>query len=106
MTSVGLVRSFDVAEGWGVIDGDDVPGGCWVHFSVVAADGYRELTPGQAVFYRAEAAEQDGFGYRAIKVWTTDDEPADQRLSPGASAAYRSTLSLTFDPPPRGGAPA
>nr|WP_082159569.1 cold shock domain-containing protein [Micromonospora sp. HK10] len=46
MTSVGSVRSFDPAEGWGVIDGADVPGGCWVHFSALAMEGYRTLTAG------------------------------------------------------------
>src|SRR4051812_10864714 len=70
MTSVGSVRTFNADEGWGVIDGPDVPGGCWVHFSAIAMDGYRELARGQRVSFRAEAASQDGFAYRAVKVWT------------------------------------
>ncbi|MEU4425756.1 cold shock domain-containing protein [Actinoplanes sp. NPDC024001] len=85
------------ARGWGVIDGPDVPGGCWVHFSAIATDGYRELTPGQQVWFRAEAARQDGFAYRAVKVWTGDAEPADEAASGGNSVAYRSTLNLTWD---------
>lgn len=33
----GVVREFHVDEGWGIIDGRSVPGGCWVHFSTIAA---------------------------------------------------------------------
>lgn len=99
MTSTGVVRAYDAGQGWGVIDGPDVPGGCWVHFSAVAADGYRALTPGQAVSFEAERADQDGFHYRAIRVWTGDAEPAEGRPG-GESAAYRSSLRLSFDPEP------
>ena len=98
MTSVGSVRTFDADEGWGVIDGPDVPGGCWVHFSSIVMDGYRELAPGQQVSFRAEAASQDGFAYRAMKVWTDDVEPPDQSPTRSRSAAYHSSLTLTFDP--------
>lgn len=104
MTSVGTVRIFDADEGWGVLDGPDVPGGCWVHFSALAADGYRELIPGRHVSFRAEAASQDGFAYRAVKVWTGDIEPPDQPRNQGDSAAYRSSLTLTFDAPHQGDA--
>jgi CspA family cold shock protein len=99
MTSVGSVRTFDADEGWGVIDGPDVPGGCWVHFSAIAMDGYRELARGQLVSFRVEAASQDGFAYRAVKVWTGDVEPPDQPQTQGSSAAYHSSLTLTFDTP-------
>lgn len=102
MTSVGSVRTFDADEGWGVIDGPDVPGGCWVHFSAIASDGYRELTPGQRVSFRAEAAGQDGFAFRAVKVWTGGIEPPDQPHHQGDSAAYHSSLTLTFDAPHQG----
>jgi len=83
MASVGSVRSFNADEGWGVIDGPDVPGGCWVHFSAIAADGYRQLWAGQRVVFHAVAASQDGFAFRAVKVWTGEVGPAspirDQR---------------------------
>jgi CspA family cold shock protein len=102
MTSVGSVRTFDADEGWGVIDGPDVPGGCWVHFSAIAMDGYRELPRGQHVSFRAEAASQDGFAYRAVKVWTGGIEPPDQPQTQGSSAAYHSSLALTFDAPYQG----
>jgi cold shock protein len=99
MTSIGSVRSYDADEGWGVIDGPDVPGGCWVHFSAVAGPGYRELTAGQPVSFRAEAADQDGFAYRAVRVWTGDPEPAGEPGTADPSGAYQGSLTLTFDPP-------
>jgi CspA family cold shock protein len=97
VVSGGVVREFHPEEGWGVIDGPDVPGGCWVHFSAIAADGYRQLTPGANVQFRAEAAGQDGFGYRAVKVWTGRDEPSGAQPQP--SDAYRSSVQLTLDVP-------
>ena len=97
MTDSGVVREYHEDEGWGVIDAPSVPGGCWVHFSAIAMDGYRRLDVGRRVWFRAEAAEQDGFHFRAVKVWTEETEPA--MPPPSASgAAYRSTLTLTFDP--------
>ncbi|MFK3983827.1 cold shock domain-containing protein [Micromonospora sp. NPDC050397] len=99
MTSSGVVRVYHADQGWGVIDGADVPGGCWVHFSAIAVDGYRSLAPGQRVSFRSEAAVQDGFAYRAVKVWTGDTEPVDEPREDGGAGAYRSTLTLTFDGP-------
>ena len=99
MTSTGVVRAFDADEGWGVIDGPGFPGGCWVHFSVLAMEGYRTLVPGQRVSFRAEAADQDGYAYRAVKVWLGDTEPDDRPRPDGGSAAYHSRLTVTFDPP-------
>ncbi len=93
------MRTFDADEGWGVIDGPDVPGGCWVSFSVIAMEGYRALEPGQQVSFRAESASQDGYAYRATKVWTEATEPPDQPQTWGNSQAYHSTLTLTFDSP-------
>jgi CspA family cold shock protein len=100
MTSVGSVRTFDADEGWGVIDGPDVPGGCWVHFSALAMQGHRKLAAGQRVFFRAEPVSQDGFAYRAMKAWTDSAEPPDQGLAESGSDGYHSRLTLTFDTPP------
>ncbi|WP_221328493.1 cold shock domain-containing protein [Actinoplanes sp. L3-i22] len=77
MAGSGVVREFHVDEGWGVVDGPAIPGGCWVHFSAIAVGGFRQLTEGQHVWFRAEAAEQDGFNFRAVKVWTENVKPAD-----------------------------
>jgi cold shock protein len=100
MASAGSVRSFNADEGWGVLDGPDVPGGCWVHFSALAMDGYRTLAAGQQVSFRAEAVGQDGFAYRAVKVWLSSVEPPDQDRAESGSVGYHSRLTLTFDPPP------
>ena len=100
MVSIGVVREFHAVEGWGVVDGPDVPGGCWVHFSAIAMDGCRMLAPGQRVSYLAEEANQDGFRYRAITVWPDGVEPDLTRLEPQSnSVGYRSTLIITFDEP-------
>ncbi len=65
---VGVVRVWHHEQGWGVVDASEAPGGCWVHSSAVEATGYRELRAGQQVLLEAEAAEQDGFHYRATRV--------------------------------------
>ncbi|MEV2240458.1 cold shock domain-containing protein [Micromonospora sp. NPDC049891] len=91
----GVVRIYHSGAGWGVIDGSEVPGGCWVHFSAIAMNGYRQLAAGQRVSFIAEPAAQDGFAYRAVKVWTTETEPVDQQRESSQSRAYDSTLTLT-----------
>ena len=67
----GVVRWFNADEGWGVIDAPEVPGGCFVHFSNIDADGYRELADGQRVRFTCEHLDflQDGYSYRALTVW-------------------------------------
>lgn len=78
VVSVGSVRVFHLEEGWGVIDSPKVPGGCWVHFSAIEVDGYRELCQGQRVVFEAELADQDGYAYRAVRVQVepAHNEPA------------------------------
>lgn len=68
MDSTGIVREFDPAQGFGVIDSPETPGGCWVHFSAIVMDGYRKLEPGEEVSFAFEPARQDGFSYRATEV--------------------------------------
>lgn len=50
MTAVGRIRTWHEAEGWGVIDCDETPGGCWFHVGAIespeirrgpAGSGYR-----------------------------------------------------------------
>jgi cold shock protein len=67
----GVVRVFDPDEGWGVIDAPEIPGGCFVHFSNIELDGYRELASGQPVRFTYERPGflQDGCPYRALTVW-------------------------------------
>jgi CspA family cold shock protein len=98
MTSRGKVRVWHAEEGWGVLDSAATPGGCWTHFSAVLVAGYRVLDTGGAVDFTFEAAEQDGYAFRAVEVWPADQAPVRSgNQEPGASSAYRSTLTLTFD---------
>jgi len=64
----GIVREWHEEAGWGVIDSPETPGGCWAHFSSIVAVGYRALRAGQPVGLEWEAADQDGFAYRATAV--------------------------------------
>jgi CspA family cold shock protein len=100
VAGLGVVREFHPDDGWGVIDGDGVPGGCWVSFAVVRRDGYRELTPSEPVRFTFEQVpDQDGYAYRATAVWPQAGAGADV-ASPGSSSAYGSSLRLVHDDPP------
>src|SRR4051794_8287549 len=104
MTNIGTVREFHGDEGWGVIDAEQVPGGCWVSFTVIAMEGYRELTAGQRVRFTFERADQDGYDFRATGVWpfgTDTNTPTDVGVEKqSGSSAYRSRLVLTDDEDP------
>lgn len=76
MASRGRVRIWHNEEGWGVIDSESTPGGCWAHFSAVRVPGYRAPTRDQQVLLEFEAADQDGYSFRAVQVWPAD-EPAE-----------------------------
>jgi CspA family cold shock protein len=101
VATTGIVREWHSDEGWGVIDSDATPGGCWAHFGSVLTSGYRSLNAGDTISFEFQRGSQDGYAYRAVAVWTGDERPrppADQ----GSSAAYRSTLRLQFDAPDDG----
>ncbi|SFG92454.1 cold-shock protein [Streptomyces mirabilis] len=66
------VREWDDEEGWGVLDSDETPGGCWAHFSVIEMPGFRFLTPGRKVIMEWEEGEQDGYQYRATRIVAVD----------------------------------
>ena len=97
MTSLGQVRVWHDADGWGVIDSDATPGGCWAHYSSVLVAGYKSLRTGQHVTFTFEAAEQDGYLFRAVEAWPSDQPPVRTSREVGPSSAYSSTLTLTFD---------
>lgn len=96
MPSNGIVREFHADEGWGVIDGSDVPGGAWTSFAAIRVDGYRSLTAGQRVTFVAEPGDQDGYAFRAVTVWPGDESAVPERPA-GPSDAYSSSLTLTYD---------
>lgn len=98
MVSSGVVRSWSDDDGWGVVDSPDVPGGCWTHFSAVAGSGLASLAPGQRVNLEWETPGQDGFDFRAVRVWPEGSEPVADEPTP-ASSAYQSTLTITVDDP-------
>ena len=64
--------------------------------SSVASDGYRELVPGQDVTLEWEAVDQDGFGYRARRVWPTGAAPIDDAAGTDARA-FSSSVTLSID---------
>jgi cold shock protein len=69
---MGVVEWFDADEGWGAITAPEVPGGCFVHFSVIQMPGYRALHAGQRVRFRFEGPGQDGYRYSALTVWPVE----------------------------------
>jgi CspA family cold shock protein len=96
----GVVRSWDDEHGRGVIDSARTPGGCWTHYSAVAVEGHRTLVPGERVLLEFEPADQDGYAYRATRAWPHGQDPAPPPApATEPSSAYRSTLTITFDPP-------
>ena len=96
VTVEGVVREWHPEQGWGVIDAQDTPGGCWAHFSSVAIDGYRELVPGQDVTLEWEAVDQDGFRYRARHVWPKGAAPIDV-AGETVAGAFSSSVTLSID---------
>ena len=106
MTSLGQVRVWHDEDGWGVIDSDATPGGCWAHFSSVLVAGHKTMRTGQRVRFAFETAEQDGYSFRAVEVWPADQAPVrTSRQASGPSSAYSSTLTLTFDDEAESGRP-
>jgi cold shock protein len=96
--SEGTVREWSDDDGWGVIDSADTPGGCWAHFSMIVSQGYRSLDPGDHVAFTYEAPGQDGFSYRAIRVWPPGASPEATQPPPQdePSAAYQSSLTIRW----------
>jgi CspA family cold shock protein len=95
MTALGRVRDWHADGGWGVIDSEATPGGCWAHFSDLNMTGHRTLNAGEAVTFDFEVCDQDGYQFRAVGVWP-DSQPrtANQPPSHGRTDAYQSTLVL------------
>lgn len=100
MGSRGRVREWHDEEGWGVIDSPAAPGGCWAHFSAIAMDGYRALAVGDEVEVDLEAADQDGYAYRAVRVQVPGrpERAEPQRLDRDQVRAFRSGFHVAFFP--------
>jgi CspA family cold shock protein len=95
----GVVEHYHEDLGWGVIEADGHPGGCWVHFSAIVGPPPHSLRAGEPVGLISESADQDGFAYRAVKVWRAGaPEPDDHRLTAAADAtAYSSFVTIQWD---------
>lgn len=66
--TLGTVRFWLSDEGWGVIDSDETPGGCFALFSQLEMQGYRSLDAGQTVEFDPVQRQQDEFSYVAMHV--------------------------------------
>jgi CspA family cold shock protein len=53
--ATGTVKWFNNSKGFGFITPDDGSADVFVHFSAIAADGFRTLQEGQAVTYDVES---------------------------------------------------
>ncbi|MGN6243532.1 MAG: cold shock domain-containing protein [Motilibacteraceae bacterium] len=94
-----VVREWHDELGWGVLDSEQTPGGCWVHFSVIEGEGYASLSGVDMVLLDYEPAQQDGYAYRAVRVLVPGRAPGAGTTVEGPSAAYRSTLHVEWDQP-------
>ncbi|WP_241678595.1 cold-shock protein [Streptomyces lasalocidi] len=91
----GHVLEWHSEEGWGVLASDALPDRVWAHYSVIQAEGYRELTVGQSVTFSAEQAEQDEYRWRAVSVWP--EAGVRRAPSEGERPGYSSDLNIRFD---------
>jgi CspA family cold shock protein len=91
----GVVREWHVDEGWGVLDSNETPGGCWAHFSALDMDGFAAAVTGQLVDFTFVVVDQDGYAFRAATVHI--DGVARRRPSEQKSDAYSSTLRVARD---------
>lgn len=92
------MREWHELEGWGVIDAPNAPGGCWTHQSHLDMEGFRTVQVGQQVELTFDDRGQDGYPFRAIRVEVPGVPPAKVIERRGPSDAFRSQVTLHFDP--------
>lgn len=63
---------------------------------MLASSSFWEPAAGEAVEFEFEAVDQDGFRFRATRVWPSGSEPVDHRPEMPAPA-YTSELTIEFD---------
>jgi CspA family cold shock protein len=88
----GVVSTWNDDEGWGVLASERTPGGCWCHFSALAMEGFRTLSPGSSVEFLYEAAEQDGYSFRAVEAWLV----GRRHRAPASEHGGESFSTITF----------
>lgn len=76
-THRGVVKFWKLEKGWGAISSDALPPGrdAFVHFSVIEAEGFRELAAGQPVEFCFVEARQDSFDF--VAEWVRPLNPPD-----------------------------
>ena len=79
----GVVSWFDADKGFGFLTPDAGGADLFVHFSEIAADGYRTLEPGQHVEYDVKQSDR---GPQAAQVLPVDADAPDQRAPERSSA--------------------
>ncbi len=93
----GIVREWHSAEGWGVIDSPNTPGGCWAHQSHLDMEGFRDLHAGQQVELTFDDRRgQDGCPFRAIRVVVPGVPVSPTFGTSVASDAYGSRVVIRF----------
>lgn len=94
--AVGVVREWHDDEGWGVLDSDETPGGCWAHFSSLSMSGYRRASTGDRVSFTHSRIAQDGFEYVAQEV-KIDGVPLAEPDAQPPGPSYMSHLTIEPD---------
>lgn len=91
----GIVREWHEDEGWGVLDAAETPGGCWTHYSALELPGLETVSPGDLVAFEFESGPQDGFAFRATRVF-----PVGLGLDPVPVRVFRPGDLVAADPTP------
>ena len=95
--AVGVVREWHDLDGWGVVDSDETPGGCWAHVSHLRMAGEARAEAGQRVTFTFEVGPQDGFGYRALDVSIDGVPRVDPIEVQPPSGGYQSRLTIDWE---------
>ncbi|MFC4531498.1 cold-shock protein [Sphaerisporangium dianthi] len=100
--TIGIVAEWHDIDGLGVITSDDLPGEVWVHFSHIVMKPPRNLTVGQSVRFTWEEFPQDGYRFRAVRVWPVgrgdqSEGIAANEIPSAESGGYHSHLELQYD---------
>lgn len=66
--ALGTVTTWDAADGGGVIESADLPGGCWAAADAVEGPDAPTLRTGQVVEVTWRAPGDHGYPFRAVRV--------------------------------------
>jgi cold shock CspA family protein len=99
MATLATVRVWHDDQGWGIVESEDTPGGCWVHFSHIVSPRYRTLRPGSGLMLEMDGARPGRLpvsGRAGVaRPRSTHGQRARRGCSPGihehSDAAFRRT---------------